>query len=48
MLCSLRPGWFICSPPALSTLDEYLQVLRAADKEIVVNLDLFAGLSRGG
>ena len=31
---------------SLSTLDEYLQVLRAADKEVVVNLDLFAGLSR--
>ncbi len=30
----------------LSTLDEHLQVLRAADKEVVVNLDLFAGLSR--
>ena len=31
---------------SLSTLDEYLQVLRAADKEVIVNLDLFAGLSR--
>jgi glycerol uptake operon antiterminator len=31
---------------SLSTLDGYLQVLRAADKEVVVNLDLFAGLSR--
>jgi glycerol uptake operon antiterminator len=31
---------------SLSTLDEFLQVLRAADKEVVVNLDLFAGLSR--
>ncbi len=31
---------------SLSTLDEYLQLLRAADKEVVVNLDLFAGLSR--
>jgi glycerol uptake operon antiterminator len=31
---------------SLSTLDEYLQGLRAADKEVVVNLDLFAGLSR--
>lgn len=31
---------------SLSTLDEYLHVLRAADKEVVVNLDLFAGLSR--
>ncbi len=31
---------------SLSTLDEYLQVLRTADKEVVVNLDLFAGLSR--
>ncbi len=30
----------------LSTLDEHLHVLRAADKEVVVNLDLFAGLSR--
>lgn len=30
----------------LSSLDEYLQVLRAGDKEVVVNLDLFAGLSR--
>ena len=31
---------------SLSTLDEYLQVLRSADKEVIVNLDLFAGLSR--
>ena len=31
---------------ALSTLDEYLHVLRQQDKEVVVNLDLFAGLSR--
>ena len=31
---------------SLSTLDEALQVLRAVDKEVVVNLDLFAGLSR--
>jgi glycerol uptake operon antiterminator len=31
---------------SLSTLDESLQVLRAAEKEVVVNLDLFAGLSR--
>lgn len=31
---------------SLSTLDEFLLVLRAADKEVVVNLDLFAGLSR--
>jgi glycerol uptake operon antiterminator len=31
---------------SLSTLDEFLQILRAADKEVVVNLDLFAGLSR--
>lgn len=30
----------------LSTLDEYVHVLRAADKEVIVNLDLFAGLSR--
>lgn len=30
----------------LSTLDEYLHVLRAADKEVIVNLDLCAGLSR--
>jgi glycerol uptake operon antiterminator len=30
----------------LSTLDEYLHVLRAQDKEVLVNLDLFAGLSR--
>jgi glycerol uptake operon antiterminator len=30
----------------LSTLDEYLLALRAADKEVIVNLDLFAGLSR--
>jgi glycerol uptake operon antiterminator len=33
---------------SLSTLDEYLHVLRSADKEVVVNLDLFAGLSRDG
>ncbi len=31
---------------SLSTLDEYLQKLRAVDKEVIVNLDLFAGLSR--
>ncbi len=31
---------------ALSTLDEYLHVLREQDKEVLVNLDLFAGLSR--
>ena len=31
---------------SLSTLDEYLQVLRGADKEVIVNLDLFGGLSR--
>ena len=31
---------------SLSTLDELLQVLRVADKEVIVNLDLFAGLSR--
>ncbi len=30
----------------LATLDEYLHVLRSADKEVIVNLDLFAGLSR--
>jgi len=30
----------------LSTIDEYLQALRVRDKEVVVNLDLFAGLSR--
>jgi glycerol uptake operon antiterminator len=30
----------------LSTIDEYLQALRVKDKEVVVNLDLFAGLSR--
>jgi glycerol uptake operon antiterminator len=30
----------------LSTIDEYLQALRQRDKEVVVNLDLFAGLSR--
>lgn len=30
----------------LSTLDEYLQTLHAAGKEVIVNLDLFAGLSR--
>lgn len=30
----------------LSTLDEYLHVLRAQDKEVLINLDLFAGLSR--
>ena len=31
---------------SLSTLDEHLQRLRDADKEVIVNLDLFAGLSR--
>ena len=31
---------------SLSTLDEHLQLLREADKEVIVNLDLFAGLSR--
>ena len=31
---------------SLSTLDEYLHTLRAQDKEVLVNLDLFAGLSR--
>ena len=31
---------------SLSTLDECLHVLRTADKEVIVNLDLFAGLSR--
>ncbi len=31
---------------SLSTLDEHLHLLRAADKEVIVNLDLFAGLSR--
>lgn len=31
---------------SLSSLNEYLQALRAADKEVIVNLDLFAGLSR--
>ena len=31
---------------SLSTLDEYLHTLRARDKEVLVNLDLFAGLSR--
>jgi glycerol uptake operon antiterminator len=31
---------------SLSTLDEYLQALRSAGKEVIVNLDLFAGLSR--
>jgi glycerol uptake operon antiterminator len=31
---------------ALSTLDEYLHTLREQDKEVLVNLDLFAGLSR--
>lgn len=30
----------------LSTLDEYLHLLRAADKDVIANLDLFAGLSR--
>jgi glycerol uptake operon antiterminator len=30
----------------LSTLDEYLHTLRAQDKEVLINLDLFAGLSR--
>lgn len=30
----------------LSTLDEYLHILRAQDKEVLVNLDLFSGLSR--
>ena len=30
----------------LSTLDEYLHILRERDKEVLVNLDLFAGLSR--
>ncbi len=32
----------------LSTLDEYLHTLREQDKEVLVNLDLFAGLSRDG
>jgi glycerol uptake operon antiterminator len=31
---------------ALSSLDEYLHTLRAHDKEVLVNLDLFAGLNR--
>lgn len=31
---------------ALSTLDEHLHVLRERDKDVLVNLDLFAGLSR--
>ena len=31
---------------SLSTIDEYLQALRVKDKEVMVNLDLFAGLSR--
>jgi len=30
----------------LSTLDAYLHILRERDKEVIVNLDLFAGLSR--
>jgi glycerol uptake operon antiterminator len=30
----------------LSTLDEYLHILRGQDKDVLVNLDLFAGLSR--
>lgn len=30
----------------LSTLDEYLHTLREQDKEVLVNLDLFGGLSR--
>jgi glycerol uptake operon antiterminator len=30
----------------LATIDEYLQALRVKDKEVIVNLDLFAGLSR--
>lgn len=30
----------------LSNLDEYLHLLRGHDKEVVVNLDLFSGLSR--
>jgi glycerol uptake operon antiterminator len=30
----------------LSTLDEYLHTLREQDKEVLVNIDLFAGLSR--
>lgn len=30
----------------LSSIDEYLQALRAHDKDVIINLDLFAGLSR--
>ena len=30
----------------ISSLDEYLHILRTQDKEVLVNLDLFAGLSR--
>jgi glycerol uptake operon antiterminator len=30
----------------LSTLDEYLHILRGQDKYVLVNLDLFSGLSR--
>jgi len=30
----------------LSTLDRYLHLLRSADKEVMVNLDLFFGLAR--
>jgi glycerol uptake operon antiterminator len=33
---------------SLSDLDEYLHKLRSQDKEVLVNLDLFAGLSRHG
>jgi glycerol uptake operon antiterminator len=33
---------------SLSTIDEYLQALRVKDKEVIVNLDLFTGLSRSG
>ena len=31
---------------SLSTLGHYLHLLRAADKEVMVNLDLFSGLAR--